>query len=106
MTSVTTDGVLERLTLHCNNLGLRLPPLDFDDDGDLLLTDALVRFCHAEGIDAEWLFTGKLRTPDEAFRDAISRLSDASKRRLLAAMKDHARNGGSIQDAARRSGFI
>ena len=108
MASEATEGTLERLTLYCNAMQVPLPPLQFDDNetDELVWTDELHAWVKAEGISLRWLFSGEVESPEEAeARKLVERMSRADRARFLAALKDHQRNGGRIEDVMRRHGL-
>jgi hypothetical protein len=108
MASVTTEGVLERLTLYCNAMQVALPPLEYDpeDPEELLFTAALQAWIRTEGISFRWVMSGEVMTPaDLKYLDDVSRMPMAEQARLLAALKDYTSNGGDLARVLRRHGF-
>lgn len=49
----------ERLDWFCRRFDAEPPQLEYED-GDILLTDELIKFCGREGMSIDWFFLGDL----------------------------------------------
>ena len=91
----------DRLFLYAAAMDIEPPVLEYED-GQLLITDALIAFCHREGINLDWALTGKPTKPlSPDFQELLDRLTPDERHRMALALLAH-RQGMDIEVALRK----
>ena len=69
----TGSTTVDRIHWFCEHFKLEVPPLEYETEephiGALLLSDDLLKWCVAEGVNLDWLFCGDTRGLLADYRD-------------------------------------
>jgi hypothetical protein len=110
MADSKTDNCRARLYEVAKWLNLEEPPISYDEeDGGILLDDALLAWCNAGAVSLDWVFCGDAKLMALAYKEKFERerrfydivrgFDMTEQRLLLEALESHRAGAVSLEDA-------